>query len=192
MDKKERILKEAIIKFSEKGYNNTTMIEIARGARVGKGTIYNYFENKQDLINHVIKFGIKKLNTTIKQQVIKQENFKRKLEYIIEGYLQFYLQNYELGKLLIRELWSHTSKFEERIEIIHQNHTKILKNIIEKGQKEKNNEIKSFDSGTITTSLIGTLNAVIFHWMMFRQTFPAKQIKYEIKEIFFNGILENK
>jgi TetR/AcrR family fatty acid metabolism transcriptional regulator len=48
--KRERILRAAIRIFSQKGYFNSKISEIARQAGVADGTIYLYFKNKDDLL----------------------------------------------------------------------------------------------------------------------------------------------
>jgi len=45
-----RILREAIALFSERGIEGVTVDEIAAAADVGKGTAYNYFKAKEDII----------------------------------------------------------------------------------------------------------------------------------------------
>ncbi len=47
---KEEILQSAIELFAEKGYNATTIEEIAERAVVGVGTVYNYFGSKRGLL----------------------------------------------------------------------------------------------------------------------------------------------
>ena len=49
-DKKEKILEAAIKVFSEKGYDQATMDEIAMEANVSKGLLFFYYENKENLI----------------------------------------------------------------------------------------------------------------------------------------------
>ena len=50
-DQKRRDILEAAIKvFAERGVNHFKMIDIAKEAKIGKGTIYEYFRDKDDLI----------------------------------------------------------------------------------------------------------------------------------------------
>ena len=50
-DKNERILDAALDKFKQYGFMKTTVDDIARQTQVGKGTIYLYFQNKEDILN---------------------------------------------------------------------------------------------------------------------------------------------
>ncbi|NJE13628.1 TetR/AcrR family transcriptional regulator [Thermococcus sp. LS2] len=53
MDTREKILKAARELFAEKGYDKTTVDEIVERAGVAKGTFYNYFKSKEELIKIV-------------------------------------------------------------------------------------------------------------------------------------------
>jgi AcrR family transcriptional regulator len=52
--KKNVIIQKAATLFAEKGYHRTTTREIARAADVAEGTLYNYFENKEDLLFQIV------------------------------------------------------------------------------------------------------------------------------------------
>lgn len=49
-NKQDRILDAAFEKFKQFGFLKTTVDEIARQAQVGKGTIYSYFKNKEEIL----------------------------------------------------------------------------------------------------------------------------------------------
>ena len=51
---KESILQSALDAFLEKGYRNASMQEIARGAGIAAGNIYNYFKNKEEILATLI------------------------------------------------------------------------------------------------------------------------------------------
>ncbi len=53
-DKRRRILAAAQEVFAEQGFDAARMEEVARRARVGKGTLYNYCESKVDLLIHAV------------------------------------------------------------------------------------------------------------------------------------------
>lgn len=55
IDKKQKIIKAGLKVFSEKGYYNTTTVEIAKIAGVSTGIIYNYFKDKKDIFLHSLK-----------------------------------------------------------------------------------------------------------------------------------------
>lgn len=52
--RRDAILKAALHLFAQRGYYGTAVPDIAELAGVGTGTIYRYFENKEDLVNAVL------------------------------------------------------------------------------------------------------------------------------------------
>ena len=55
VDYRLKILVSAIKVFSQKGFAKTTMSDVANRAKVGVGTLYNYFQNKDDLLLQCMK-----------------------------------------------------------------------------------------------------------------------------------------
>ncbi len=53
MDRKERVLTAAIQLFIQRGLERTPMSMIADKAGAGMGTIYRYFKDREDIINHL-------------------------------------------------------------------------------------------------------------------------------------------
>ena len=47
---RENIFRAALQLFAERGFNATTIEAITEAADVGKGTFFNYFENKESLL----------------------------------------------------------------------------------------------------------------------------------------------
>jgi AcrR family transcriptional regulator len=52
--KRSRILAAAQEVFAEQGFDAARMDDVARRARVSKGTLYNYFDSKEDLLIHAV------------------------------------------------------------------------------------------------------------------------------------------
>ncbi|MFI6868261.1 TetR/AcrR family transcriptional regulator [Nocardia sp. NPDC050406] len=67
--KKERtrraLLRAAYRLFDDKGYDGTTITEIAKAAEVSPGTFFNYFGTKEDLLfadrSHIVEAGLREL-----------------------------------------------------------------------------------------------------------------------------------
>jgi AcrR family transcriptional regulator len=54
-NKKDKILIAALEEFARKGYSRTTITEIAKRAKVAVGLVYNFFDNKEDLLWSCVK-----------------------------------------------------------------------------------------------------------------------------------------
>lgn len=54
-NQKQHILEAAIIKFTENGFDKTSLREIASAAGLTTGAIYHHFKNKDELFYHAVK-----------------------------------------------------------------------------------------------------------------------------------------
>jgi len=187
--KREKMFAAAIVKFSKKGTSATTMQEIAEEAGIGKGTLYRYFKNKEDLISSLIKFGLNDVLEKVKKEIAKLDDPIKKIEQIITVQLNFYKNHGEFHKFLTREVWGHKLKFKYEIKEIMDKYTEIIENVIIEGIEQK--KLKKMNPLNVTISLFGMIYITSAHRIMFEQDFSAneiEEIKEDIMEIYFNGI----
>lgn len=86
--------------FCLKGYDDASMDEIAKEAQFTKRTVYQYFENKDDLYYAVVLKGYRKLFAMITEANKKERSGYEKLERSCRSYYQFYRENPEMIRLL--------------------------------------------------------------------------------------------
>ncbi len=90
--------------FSEKGYYETYVEEVIRDAKVGKGTFYRYFKNKEDLfISLLIKF-LEEWETaaSIDLSELKINNIEEMFKLLIRKSFRFFQQNEDLCNIYLR------------------------------------------------------------------------------------------
>lgn len=85
-DRKMQIIKAADKRFARHGFHKTNMDEIARDIRIGKPTLYYYFESKDALYIEVIKWEFENYLEMVNQIFSNDENSiqKRFEEYFIK------------------------------------------------------------------------------------------------------------
>lgn len=62
---KERIIQAALQAYSEKGYHETTMNDVARRLGVSKGALYLYFKSKDELLTVIIERWNRTMRNTL-------------------------------------------------------------------------------------------------------------------------------
>lgn len=55
IEKKKKIIRSGLELFGEKGYYNTTTVEIAKRAGVSTGIVYSYFKDKKDILLQALR-----------------------------------------------------------------------------------------------------------------------------------------
>lgn len=103
-NKRKQILDAAYIVFSRKGYHKATVDEIIALADTGKGTVYNYFVNKEKLFYTLIKEHSLPFEAILKGIVASPKLPLEKVESIIKAFLEFYIKNADLWRVVMYEI----------------------------------------------------------------------------------------
>jgi AcrR family transcriptional regulator len=113
-DKKENIIRAAILTFAQKGYAATRIIDVARAAGIGKGTIYEYFKSKEDLFFAVFQQVMQDSEAPMAAAVGSQSgSVSQRLKVLAEGLISTWLAKLELYSLVM-EFWSATTASTSR------------------------------------------------------------------------------
>jgi AcrR family transcriptional regulator len=101
----------AIRLFSERGIEAVTVDEIAAAADVGKGTIYNYFQTKEDI---VVAFMVD-LERTVQAELRNFKSRQRSVAGVLTGFVQAQFRRKESYHAFVRvflgHMFLHTEQF---------------------------------------------------------------------------------
>lgn len=78
-DKKQLILDAAESLFCRFGYSKTSIDDIAKEAFLGKGTIYYYFESKEDIFSEVAQTQSERFLQEFKESIEAEKSFEKKV-----------------------------------------------------------------------------------------------------------------
>lgn len=104
--KKRLILKVATEVFAEKGFNETTIAQIAQIAKIAEGSIYHYFENKEDLLFSIPEERMEKFLSGLREHLRGIKGALNKLRKLIWYHLNFYEKNKDYTQILLPEFRS--------------------------------------------------------------------------------------
>ncbi|MFW5972333.1 MAG: TetR/AcrR family transcriptional regulator [Bacillota bacterium] len=79
---RKRIITAAIELFDEYGIEETTMEQIAEKADVARGTLYNYFSSREEIIGEFIEQSFKEKKTIRFQDLLELSDTRARIEYI--------------------------------------------------------------------------------------------------------------
>ncbi|HIU35044.1 MAG TPA: TetR/AcrR family transcriptional regulator [Candidatus Fimenecus excrementigallinarum] len=82
-EKRRRILDAATVEFSQHGFENANMTVIAKKAQVSVGSLYKYFESKQDLFLTVVQHSIRSMTELLNRLAVSEEDILVKVERIL-------------------------------------------------------------------------------------------------------------
>jgi len=80
----------AVHLFAQKGFTDTKLEEVAALAEFGKGTIYNYFENKNDLLLSTFEYALGKVTNYLQHRLISITDPLERLRLIVNSQFEYY------------------------------------------------------------------------------------------------------
>jgi AcrR family transcriptional regulator len=116
-DMRQKIMSAAEKIFSSQGFHRVTMDMVAQSARVGKGTIYRYFQDKDDLFFQTATSGFDNLCEVLHRRVPEEASFQERLLEASVQISDFFEHRRRLFQIMqaeeCRVIWSR-NKLRER------------------------------------------------------------------------------
>jgi AcrR family transcriptional regulator len=126
-DRSDDILEVARRLFVERGWESTTMADIAAECGIAEGTIYLYFGSKRELINGVAVHWSEQLLDNTARQLEAVEHTVDKIAVIIQNHLTFMLRYPDSYFLFFREIRTSTEYAKSRLHEVNRRYTDLLK-----------------------------------------------------------------
>ncbi len=109
MSKEQRIISAAEQVFSKHGYEKSTVDEIIALADVGKGTLYKYFGNKEQLFYQLVMKKNVLFVASLDAAVVAATGFENKLVAFLTEMITFYKANAALWQIICFEMLGSSS-----------------------------------------------------------------------------------
>jgi AcrR family transcriptional regulator len=91
---REKLLDSCFHIFSQKGYSNVSIREIAKEAGTSTGTLYHYFRNKEDILEQLFVYIRKKNFNRYLNMIEGVETAEERLE-LITGFWKDHIEEYQ-------------------------------------------------------------------------------------------------
>jgi len=100
-NKLKLIVQAAVKLFSERPFHKVRLDDVAEAAGVGKGTVYVYFKNKEELYYCLIYEGMVDLVDRLRAKIALQPtNYRENFLAIIEGLAEYAVQHPQLFEIM--------------------------------------------------------------------------------------------
>ncbi|MEI6126182.1 MAG: TetR/AcrR family transcriptional regulator [Pseudomonadota bacterium] len=158
--KRELILKAAIELFTKKGFEMTNVESIARRAKIAKGTFYNFFDKKEDVLLYFLDKEISKSSDEIERNLGAAKTITEQLELVIPSYIKHIFPSKEFTKVLMKERVTKigTGKNKNEFVLMH-----LLTELIDRAQQR--NEIRrDIDPRCLAEMIFGFYTVYVIYW----------------------------
>lgn len=95
-EKKEAVIRPALREFTIHDFDSASLNDIIAGIGIAKGSFYRYFNNKQELHDYLIEYGLEKKFSYVNQTKEPSEDIFTFILNVTSSYIRFNIENIEL------------------------------------------------------------------------------------------------
>jgi len=133
-EKRERILDGAVRAFAAEGFHRTRVSEVARAAGVADGTIYLYFEGKDDLLKAIFDRAMGRFLERGLRVLAEAKDVREQIESFIRLHLQCVGEDRDLAVVFQIDLRRSPGFMRSLSDGMLGEYLEILQGMIERGQ----------------------------------------------------------
>ena len=164
-DKRERILRAAIKVFARKGFYATRVSEIAKAAGVADGTIYLYFDSKDDVLVRIFEDRITKLLDVLRDEIAQGRSVDERLHRIVQLQLGLLEGQRDLAEVITVNLRQSSRLLKQYATPLFVQYLELLAGVIAEGQREGVLR-KDAHPRILARALWGALDGVALTWAL--------------------------
>ena len=191
--RRAEILEQAEKIFAAKGFYNTTVAEIAAASGFAVGTIYLFFESKEQLYTAMLNEKLNMMYEGIRKAVGQVAGVFRKIEVLTASNFQFVESNAEFCSIFVRgdhlSLSEGSEALRERMIRDYADHVSFLEEVIREGIRT--GDLKKMDPRMMVSALLGIINSCSFKWLTVAKEGSLKTKVPFVLDIFLEGVRQD-
>ena len=175
--KHNHILEKAEVLFAIKGYDGTTVRDIAEEAGVNLAMISYYFGSKEKLLEALFKNRMSATKARLEDIISNQSlSLVQKIDILIDEYIGRVMQKQSFYKIMLLE--QVINKNYEVVKLLKEfkfSYAKLISSLIAEGQKAKKIK-KNIDVIMLLTTMTGTVTQMIVNKDYYREFNEYKKL----------------
>ena len=190
-EKYYRIISAATKIFAKKGFYQAKVSEIAKEARVADGTIYLYFENKDDILISLFEEQMTRVLDNMREQISREKGAVKKIEKFALTHLNLVEQDKDMAEIIQVELRQSSKFMKEYKNDRFAQYLNLIDEIIQEGQKEGVFK-KDIIPGIAKRAFFGALDEMSRFWVLSsRRKYTIETAAKQISEYFLCGLIND-
>jgi TetR/AcrR family transcriptional regulator, fatty acid metabolism regulator protein len=187
-DKHYRIIQAATKIFAKKGFFHAKVADIAKEARVADGTIYLYFDNKDDILISLFEEQMKGVLENMLQEISREKDAVKKIEKFALTHLRLIELNKNMAEIIQVELRQSSKFMKEYKNERFLQYLNLIGDIIREGQ-EKGIIRKSVIPDIAKRAFFGALDEMSRFWVLSsHKKYDIETAAKQISEYFLYGL----
>ena len=184
------ILETAEKIFAAKSFHDVTMAEIARASGFSTGSLYQFFEGKENLYTTMVSEKLDLMFAEVRKSTETAEDLINKIETLIDAHLRFVEQNADFLLLFIKgetvALSKTMTSLSQKLTDSYYKHITFIENLLKGGIET--GLLRNLPSCDMAEALFYLIRASSVRWMLMPTLESPRSKRGFILDIFLNGV----
>lgn len=185
-NRQKEILHAAVKLFEQKGYQATSVQDIADAVGLQKGSLYHYIQSKEELLMQIADAAIRQFNEQLQEILARPMTAQEKLAAMIRMHVQTSIENLETTTVLWREAFSLGEAPQGVIQKMTDTYLDLVTQILNEGRE--NGEFKVHHPRVTALAILGACNWV-YRWYRPSGSMNANDVAHTFSKLFLDGLL---
>lgn len=190
-EKKAKILEASIRIFAKKGLSNTKMADIAEAADIGKGTIYEYFRSKDEILEASFQYFVEGVENIFSSKLIGVGDPLEKLSAYILAWADVLDSDYIDYAEIILDFWAEGIRTKAKFATVdllrfYDESRTTLQGLLDECIRKK--KIRPVDTKVVASIIIGCLDGLIIQWVIDRNVFDMRTAVQTLAKVIIEGL----
>jgi AcrR family transcriptional regulator len=191
-DKRPRLVSAASAVFAEKGYASTRVADIAEKAGVGKGTVYEYFSSKEELLFAVFESINENITLRMTAVLDDDEPTQEQLFNLLRLGAEVITEQRELQPVIL-DFWAASrgsnfeGKYQQAVVASYSHYRNLVADFIRAGQA-RGEFRKEVDSETLAAMVVATIDGLGIQ-LSFDPKLDPRRITEEFGHILYEHLI---
>lgn len=174
--------------YGRKGYQRTTMVEVARASELALGTLYQLFPSKEAILRHLLEERVDALLARVHEAAGGSPDVRGQIARIVRTHLAFAQENADVLRLYLSGWIGYDigarQRFGEGIDTKYRAYLDLLTTVLRRGTR--NGLFAPRSPRRLAIVLAGMVHAVIRRWLQ-EKDLDLLAEGDALLDLFFNG-----
>ncbi|MDH4220590.1 MAG: TetR/AcrR family transcriptional regulator [Candidatus Aminicenantes bacterium] len=190
-EKREKILEAAIFVFAKKGTAKTKTADIAEAAQIGKGTIYEYFKSKDEIMMAAFLYVIKKAEDVVAFRLSKITDPWEKFVTYLSVWKEILQSEFKDYMEIMLDFWAEGIRRKEKaatfsLKKIYDENRDWLKSILDECVSQ--DKIYPVNTHVVSSLILGALDGLMLQWIIDPGILDIEESLTEMEILILRGL----
>ncbi|MBI4729583.1 MAG: TetR/AcrR family transcriptional regulator [Acidobacteria bacterium] len=182
----ERLFAAAFACFSEKGFERTTMDDVAARAGVARATLYYYFRGKDELFLFLLLQGVGILRGALDDAVSSSGTARERLERTLDRLIDLFVEYRDVLVVAIQQFGRIERGLGEDKHWFQEQSTGALRDLLREGAAD--GTLRPLDPDGTAVAIFGGMCWRVLHHVQAGGEIPVEALKSEMKAFVVGGL----